>query len=209
MKSYPSILRHNDLNRAAAKILQEEDVDLFDKIDGSNLRWEWDRAKGWVKQGTRNRLFDETDLVFGEAIPLFHETLGKPLAVIAKNLRAERAIFYTEFWGPSSFAGTHVAGEPKNLTLFDITVYKKGLLGPRAFRDATQEVLNYTPRYLGKHRWTRELVDEVRRGLFPGVTFEGVVGKHGEGQSVVLVKAKTQAWIDKVTSALGAGAADS
>lgn len=67
MKTYPSI------PRSTGQSFQEYDAYVFDKLDGSNLRFEWSRKKGWVKYGTRRRLFDTTDPVFGEAITLFHE----------------------------------------------------------------------------------------------------------------------------------------
>jgi hypothetical protein len=43
---------------------------VFDKLDGSNLRFEWKRKGGWYKYGTRHRLFDATDPGFGSAIEL-------------------------------------------------------------------------------------------------------------------------------------------
>lgn len=35
----------------------------FDKLDGSNLRFEWNKKQGWYKFGTRNRMFDRSDKV--------------------------------------------------------------------------------------------------------------------------------------------------
>lgn len=40
---------------------------------------------------------------------------------------------FTEFFGDSSFAGGHVLGEPKQLKLFDVYLFKKGLMKPRQF----------------------------------------------------------------------------
>lgn len=34
-------------------------------------------------------------------------------------------------------------------------------------------------------------------------TFEGVVGKAGEGHKLIMAKAKTQAWLDKVKALYG------
>ena len=50
------------------------------------------------------------------------------------------------------------------------------------------------------------LVQRVREGELEGVTFEGVVGKAGEGHKLIMAKAKTQAWIDAVRSRCGATA---
>jgi hypothetical protein len=41
---------------------------VFDKVDGSNLRFEWSKKKGWHKFGTLSRLFDQSDWQFGRAI---------------------------------------------------------------------------------------------------------------------------------------------
>lgn len=41
----------------------------------------------------------------------------------------------------------------------------------------------------------------VRNSDIEGITFEGVVGKNkGKGNTLLMSKAKTQAWIDKVKS---------
>ena len=69
MKQYPEISGSNKAPIGAQCL-------AFVKYDGSNLRWEWSPKKGWYKFGTRTRLFDHTDEIFGEAIPLFQDTLG-------------------------------------------------------------------------------------------------------------------------------------
>lgn len=57
MKEYPSI-------PAAADLLARPDAYLgqpfvaFDKLDGSNIRAEWDRKKGWLRFGSRRRLLE-------------------------------------------------------------------------------------------------------------------------------------------------------
>ena len=61
------------------------------------------------------------------------------------------------------------------------------------------------PNFLGRIHWTRGFVEEVRVGKDPaGITFEGVVGKAGEGHKLIMAKAKTQAWINKVLERHGA-----
>lgn len=59
MKQYPSI------NSSNGQSFKEFVADVFDKLDGSNLRFEWSKKQGWYKFGTRHRLFDNTDPVFG------------------------------------------------------------------------------------------------------------------------------------------------
>lgn len=200
MKAYPSI------PRSTGQDFQEFNAYVFDKLDGSNLRWEWARKSGWYKRGTRTRLFDATDTVFGPSIPLFAERLAEPLERIAKDQRWDRMVVFTEFWGPQSFAGLHEPTDPKRLTLFDVNPHKKGLLGPRDFLKLFEGL--DIPAYLGTQRWTRGFVDQVRRSEVPGVTEEGVVGKTGEGHKLVMAKAKTQVWIDKVLARYGAEAGE-
>lgn len=195
MKSYPSI------NSSVGQNFREFDAYVFAKMDGSNLRFEWSRKNGWTKYGTRKRLFDETDEIFGNAIPLFHESWAKELHDIFKKQRYENAVAFMEFYGPNSFAGQHIDEDVKTLTLFDVAVHKKGILGPKEFVDIYGD-LNIAE-YLGRHNWTRNFVQRVRDGEFLDKSFEGVVGKTGEGHKLYMAKAKSQAWVDKVRQKYG------
>lgn len=195
MKTYPSI------PRSTGQDFQEFDAYVFDKLDGSNLRWEWARKSGWYKHGTRSRLFDASDEVFGPAIPLFEKTLAEPLEKIARDQRWERMIVFVEFWGPRSLGGLHEPTDEKRLTLFDVNPHKKGILGPKDFLKLFGHL--DIPYFLGTTKWTRGFVEQVRRGEIPNITDEGVVGKAGEGHKLVMAKAKTQAWIDKILARYG------
>jgi hypothetical protein len=203
MKEYPSIPQS-----IGTAFREMPNAYVFDKLDGSNLRFEWSRKRGWHKSGTRERLFDTTDPIFGEALPLFQQTLAEPLTRTFRDQRWDTAVVFCEFWGPGSFAGVHVPGEPKRLTILDVAPHKQGILGPRDFLDLflgrwfLPERFE-VPRFLGITRWTRGYVDSVRRGDVEGVTFEGVVGKAGEGHHQIRSKAKTQAWIDQVLARHG------
>ena len=195
MKEYPSILG------SKGKDFREFDSYVFDKIDGSNLRWEWARKSGWYKNGTRTRLFDESDPVFGCAVEIFKNTLSEPLEKIAKDNRWDRCIVFTEFCGNLSFAGKHVESDSKYLTVIDIAPYKKGILGPKEFLKLCGNIS--IPNFLGCYKWNRNFVEEIREGKLEGITFEGVVGKAGESHKLIMRKAKTQAWIDKVLAQYG------
>lgn len=195
MKLYPSIAR------STGQDFQEFEAYVFDKLDGSNLRVEWTRKQGWFKFGTRGRLFDGTDEVFGEAIPLFQNTLGEGVEKVARDERWDKVTIFMEFWGKQSFVGQHVPGDPKFLTLFDVNPYKKGFLGPKQFIDLFEHLP--IPKVLGRMKWTRGFVERVRRGEIEGITEEGVVGKAGTRHEIVMAKAKTQVWIDKVLARYG------
>jgi hypothetical protein len=79
MKEYPSI-------PAAADLLARPDDYLgrafvaFDKLDGSNIRAEWDRKKGWHRFGSRRRLLDASNPLLGQAIQLILDGCGDGLA---------------------------------------------------------------------------------------------------------------------------------
>lgn len=195
MKLYPSIAQ------STGQKFQEFDAYVFDKVDGSNLRFEYSRKRGFYKYGTRHRLFDETDDQFPDAKDLFHNTLADPLSKVAKKEGWDGLTVFCEYWGPGSFAGEHIAGEPKKLTLFDANPYKKGILGPKRFLDLFGHL--EIPKFLGRVRWTRGYVERVRLGQVEGITFEGVVGKGGDGHKLVMAKAKTQAWVNKVLEKYG------
>ena len=84
------------------------------------------------------------------------------------------------------------------LDLIDVTPYKQGILGPAEFVKLFGDLPS--AKLLGRFNWTRGFVERVWNGEIEGVTFEGVVGKtgHGKTHDLVMAKAKTKAWIDKV-----------
>lgn len=205
MKEYPSIQ-----SSVGQRFREIPHAYVFDKLDGSNLRFEWNRKRGWYKFGTRSRLFDATDPDFGSAIGIFQRTLAEPLTKIVKDERFDQVVVFCEFWGVKSFAGKHEMFDPKFLTLFDIAAHKRGLLGPKEFLRLTK---SFTPPQVpfcfGQHNWTRQFVQKIREWnpMIPdmAITREGVVGKAGDGKThnLVMAKAKTQAWVDAVLAQYG------
>jgi hypothetical protein len=185
MKTYPSIQK---------SVGGDGLLHTFDKIDGSNLRFEWTRKRGWFKFGTRNRLFDESDPIFGEAIPLFRHTLAEQLERIFMSQGWQKVVVFTEFWGTQSFAGIHEPNDPKFLTLIDVSPHQRGIIDPKEFIKLFGE---FGPKYFGQVAWNKLFIDQVRNGEMD-LSFEGVVGKALRNKQVVMFKTKTQAWIDKV-----------
>jgi hypothetical protein len=198
MKEYPAIPRSTGQN------FREFDAYVFDKLDGSNLRFEWSPKTGWSKAGTRHHLFDESDAVFGEALPLFESQWAEALAQIARKERWQRLTAFFEFWGDKSLAGVHFPEDPKHLTLLDVCPLGQEMLPSREYLKLFGDL--EIPNFLGTYRWTRGLIEEVRRGEIEGITFEGVVGKGQERNRIVMAKAKTQNWIDLILSHYGAEA---
>ncbi len=190
MKQYPSILRDNK------NFLTGSQAWLFDKLDGSNRRFEWDQKRGWHLFGTRTQLLKPNHPWLGSAIPMFLTQWAVPLENVARTQKWQNITAFCEFWGANSFAGLHRAEDPKHLTLIDIHVYKKGLIAPTQFLDLFSGF--EIARFLGVRTMSRDLIEEVETGQLEGMSFEGVIAKAGSGHVRVMQKIKTQAWIDRV-----------
>ena len=189
MKSYPHILGPSKAPHLPCL--------AFYKYDGSNMRFEYSRKRGWYKFGTRTQLINELDPVFGEAIPIFFETLAEGVEKVLRDRYREResAIVFAEFFGQKSFAGTHLAGDPKELVLFDVNPYKDGILGPREFVKSFGHLKSAQVVYEGN--FNDQLVDDVRNGRIEGLV-EGVVCKGGSGHSLWMRKIKTNAYRERL-----------
>jgi len=195
MLEYPSV------PRSTGQEFREFDAYLFDKLDGSNLRFGYSKKQGWHKFGTRRSMFNETDPLFGRAIPLFKETLSEPLTELARKHNWKSCTVFAEFWGKSTLGGRQTDKDSRVLTVFDIAVENLGLLDPREFMNiaySSRIAVDNLPRMLGRVRWTRGFVEKVYNGEVDGITHEGVVGKAVEGRELILAKAKTKAWIDSI-----------
>jgi hypothetical protein len=186
----------------------------FEKYDGTNLHWEWDRDFGWHAFGTRRDQFNLTQEgvhQFDEAHPGLEDCAGLFLASLADGLELvfrdspTYAAFheisaFTELFGPSSFAGAHKPGEPKGLVLFDVRAAPFGLVGPEAFVADFGHLKSAQVVYRGK--FTGQLTEDVRRGKY-GVA-EGVVVKGGAGgDDLWMVKIKTNAYRARLEAAFG------
>lgn len=171
----------------------------FYKYDGSNLRWEWSPKQGWHKFGTRTQLFDATHEVFGEAIPIFMNGMGDEIVARIKKIDRgiQRITAFTEFFGPGSFAGQHVPGEPKELRLIDVFLFKKGFMNPRTFVNTFGD-LPYAAQIVYEGNLNKQFIDEVRNGTKYNV-WEGVVAKGEDFQ----VKIKTGAYFTKLNEVYG------
>ena len=123
MKTYPSIPRSVRGRKATRRL------HLFDKLDGSNLRFEWSRRDGWTRFGTRHRVIDEHHPIFGSGMELFRSTLAEPIARVATDQGWDALVAFGEFWGSGSLGGQHEPEAPKRITLFDVAPHRRGLLG--------------------------------------------------------------------------------
>lgn len=193
MLQYPSIPGFEP------KILSQHEGDQvvgFYKYDGSNLRWEWSPKQGWSKFGTRKQLFDASSPLFNQAIPIFMDTMASEIEYRAKQFagkKIERITAFTEFFGPSSFAGQHEQDEPKELKLFDVFLFKKGFIPPRQFIELFGK-LPYAAKVVYKGPLTVQLQKAVLSGEYD--LEEGIVCK-GMSEEFTL-KLKTLAWYTKL-----------
>lgn len=191
MKQYPSITKDPIYNQTFY---------WFDKLDGSNIRAEWRKKQGFYKFGTRHRLLDKKEPILGESIDLFMDKYSIELENRFKSYRYDQVTCFFEFFGNGSFAGNHM-NEPHNVVLFDLDVYKKGLLPPKEFIDITSGL--DIPKLLHVGNYTVPLVHEVKYSLIPDMTFEGIVGKAVVKKNIMMVKIKSNAWLDKLKSFCG------
>lgn len=180
MKSYPSISRD---------IITSNPIIAFDKLDGSNIRAEWSKKRGFYKWGTRRRLLDPDEPVLGEAVGIIEEKYSEALARICVDQRWMRCVFFFEFFGPRSFAGLHHDDDEYDVVLLDVAPYKQGILPPRDFLKLFGNL--HTPEVLYEGKANQPFVEAVQESNLEGMTFEGVVCKGAKKP----FKVKSQEWL--------------
>jgi hypothetical protein len=191
----------------------------FEKYDGTNLHWDWDRDFGWHAFGTRRDVFNLTERgldEFRRAHPeldgcadLFRATLADGFEKVFRDDERYRGFaalsVFTEYVGPHSFAGAHRPGDAMELVAFDVQAEPFGLVGPKAFVADFGHLR--TARIVYEGRLTGQFAEDVRRGNY-GVA-EGVVCKGGAGGADLwMVKIKTYAYLEKLKASFGARWAD-
>jgi hypothetical protein len=196
MKAYPSIPYWNQGHF-------NTQCYVFDKLDGSNIRCEWSKKRGWYKFGTRKRMIDENDDQFGDAITIFLNKYGDELDRVfrtEKSLRnTDSFVTFSEYYGASSFAGIHFDDEQKDVVLIDVNQHKKGIIPPLDFID----IFGHTgiPEILYSGLYTEELVELVRNNeltehdLKEGVVVKGSKKTKRFADNVWMCKIKTNQWL--------------
>ena len=181
----------------------------FEKYDGTNMHWVWERELGWYAFGMRrNRYdFDEAGIAefhanhpgYADAPELFNSTFARPLETIFREnpeYNSPEITVFTEFLGPNSFAGLHKTDDLKQLVLFDVET-ERGMISPEQFIDDFGALDIARVVYRGK--LTGRFMNDVREGKY-GVA-EGVVCKGGEGDGLWMVKIKTNAYMERLKQA--------
>lgn len=182
----------------------------FEKLDGTNLFWEWHREFGWTDFGTRSAGYPlhpggMTEFAAKhpglELAPELFTPLGERLhATLSAQPGVEHAVAYSEFVGPHSFAGSHRADDPKRLVFFDLFIPDFGFASPWRFRELFADVP--TPTVVFEGKFTGKLTEDVRAGKYP--VAEGVVIKGGTGGADVwMAKVKTHAYLERLKMSFG------
>lgn len=181
----------------------------FEKYDGTNMHWFWDANNGW-RFGTRRTQFPlnrkgiaEFTKEHSELAPaphLFNDLWRDKLTVYCNTHHywIHDFIFFTEFYGPNSFAGGHSKqdelDDTQELILIDVSLNGK-LVFPEEFVRLFQPnfpsaKVIYTGKYSG------QFAEDVRKGKYninEGVVVKGVV----DGE-VFMTKVKTKDYLKRL-----------
>ena len=188
MKSYPSIptlYKHRD---AIGK-----DIYFFDKLDGSNIRVEWTPKLGFNKFGSRKQLISDDQPILKRSIEIISTKYESQLHERFLDSKIEKATLFFEFLGSKSHNGFHYDDDKFDAVLFDIDIYKKGLMQPVRFIEFTDGL--QIPSLLHVGELTDDIFFSVRRGELTGMTHEGVVAKYAYGHHVKMFKIKSLHWL--------------
>jgi hypothetical protein len=182
----------------------------FDKVDGSNIRAEWDRklskkssfTQGFKKFGTRSEVIHKNS-PFAEAIFIFEDKYVESLNKIFVDNKLFKGIdkitVYGEFFGENSFAGSHIWTEPHDIKIFDVFLYKKNYLPPADFIKAFDGLDIAKPLFqIVFEERVKKMIEKNELGLK-----EGVVCKWTENGKVHMFKVKTEEWLVKVKNRYG------
>jgi hypothetical protein len=205
MKEYPSIPAAGHLLARSANDYLGRPFIAFDKLDGSNIRAEWDRKRGWHGFGSRRRLLDPSQPLLGRSGELILDSYGDGLARVFTEDptfgRPQQATAYFEFLGPHSFAGQHdpkvlgvESNEPFRVMLIDVNIHKRGLVSAEEFVERFGHL--GIPRVIRRGVLDREFIADVRANRFE--TPEGVILKGGEGHQRWMAKVKTTAYFHRL-----------
>lgn len=168
----------------------------FEKYDGSNLSWHWNRELGFQDFFTRRRKFDTSDPDFGVAIPIFESYSDELSKVFQQDpfTKSSDIVIYVEYFGNLSFGGIHSSQDSMKIMILDVWANNLGFLGPNEFLVAFRGLP--IPKVIYKGKITGKFSEDVKLGNYP--VEEGVVCKGGKTGDVWMCKIKTQKWLDKL-----------
>jgi hypothetical protein len=182
----------------------------FDKLDGSNLRFEYSQKRGFYKSGSRNMMIDEKHDQFGFAVSLFNNKYGDALGKVfkTKNYRNSQSfVCFAELIGKNSSFGQHdFANDVFDIVLFDVSEHKRGLIPPKQFVDD----FGHTgiPRVVYTGNLNKELIKQVKNNqlegfegsLTEGIIFKGQIKTKKGNNQLYYCKIKTNDWFTRLRS---------
>ncbi len=174
----------------------------FDKLDGSNLRFEYSQKRGFYKFGTRNMMIDRTNDPFGFAIDLFLKKYEESLTKIFKSKdyrNIQSFVCYAELICESSEFGQHdFKNGTFDLVLFDVEQNKLGFIPPRQFiKDFGHCGI---PRVIYEGNLNKEFIASIKNNdynLSEGVICKGVIANK-KGNNLYYCKVKANDWFDRL-----------
>jgi hypothetical protein len=194
MKQYPEIEYYGDYWGLP--------VIAFEKLDGSNMRFEYSHKRGFYKFGTRNIMIDRNSTPFGFAIDLFLNKYALPLTEIFKSKTYRNSlafVCFAELYGEKSEFGKHeFNNDIFDIILFDVSEYKKGLILPRQFINNFKDV--NIPRIVYEGNLNKEFVRQIKNnefGLKEGVVCKGLIPNR-KTDNLYYCKIKTNEWFDRL-----------
>lgn len=178
----------------------------FEKYDGTNLHWKWNKEDGWYAFGTRRTQFPLTaagisgfrfnHMELIKAPDIFNETLRDKLTMFLCKHSAFsdcEITLFTEFHGPNSFAGSHEITDEQELTIIDI-MRNNQLFEPELFHQYFQKFGSAKLIYQGKY--SGQFTEDVRNGKYN--VNEGVVCKAKVDGEVFMTKIKTKEYLKRL-----------
>lgn len=180
----------------------DEDVYVFDKRDGRQIRGEWRADKdghGFWKWGTKERLLRPEEPILHKAPEMVRERYGSSLDDIFRDAGYQRVTCFFEFYGPDSYKGRLDPAGDHEVELFDIWPdYTDGIVPPMSFLHLVGDLPH--PECLYRGRQMDELVEAVREGSLVGMGPEGIVAKMPSPEDEPhprMFKMKRQSWHDR------------
>lgn len=198
MKTYDKIQYWN-------KGLFGENCIAFDKIDGSNFRAEFSRKRGFYKYGSRSIMIDRSSEHLGSGIDIFLNKYSEDLNRIFRDKysKVDSFVVFGEFIGDNSFAGQHVDSDVKDVILFDINQYKRGIITPYEFLENFGHL--HIPSIVYEGEYDIDLISYIRENktLKEGVIAKGILKRKNSKEEAWMTKIKTDIWLNKVKEKFG------
>lgn len=179
----------------------------YNKLDGSNFRAKWTHKKGFCVYGSRTELIDETTENFGDMVKVFKRDHLDKFSDLFSSMREakeqQEVIVYGEYFGSSSFAGTHDWDEDHKIIWFDILLGKKNrkFMRPQDFiKFCDKHQIDY-PEVVYKGNLNEEFIEAVRRNDFnlnEGVVCKGTEPRGDYRGGIWSCKIKTRDYFDRL-----------